>query len=327
METGNFLSTIALRLGLSGRSKPRCPGEEEILAYLGAALDDPSHARIESHLSECEDCRELLVAVARYNAPTEPISDEAAANQVRLIKSYVEKSAARQPVIPAPLVEPRRRFAVGYPAMAAAAAAVVVVAVALSLFVIPNNDSRAQESNSILREAVAEGRRVSGWISGISDHSPHQVTRGAQDKASLNLGRALNRVSDAETPDGRPSERIALAEALISSGNHAEMTRASAILERLSRDGSLKPEKLAEVHNDAGVARLELRDYDAALKSFDSALSYRPEMHQALFNRAVALQMANRDSESRAAWEHFLGTSADAKWKAEAQERMNRLTP
>jgi len=43
----------------------KCPSDEIIASYLDAAVDSPSRSRLESHLADCEYCRNLVAELAK----------------------------------------------------------------------------------------------------------------------------------------------------------------------------------------------------------------------------------------------------------------------
>jgi tetratricopeptide (TPR) repeat protein len=90
----------------------------------------------------------------------------------------------------------------------------------------------------------------------------------------------------------------------------------------------------AEAWNDLAVAYLArgartgaTQDLNDALSACDHALALRPDMPEALFNRALALERL-RPSEAVPAWEKALRLDGTP-WRAEIEQRLRlaRRTP
>jgi tetratricopeptide (TPR) repeat protein len=112
-----------------------------------------------------------------------------------------------------------------------------------------------------------------------------------------------------------------LARIYLSRGKLEDSKRALEILSQMEARG-VEP---AESLNDTGVAYFQLRDNNTAIDYFSRSLARSPGYIEALFNRAVAEQGANRLADARKDWEQFLVQSKDEKWNAEAEKRLKTL--
>jgi tetratricopeptide (TPR) repeat protein len=329
MKTGNILSNIAAQIGLSASSS-RCTDETGVLNYLSAKLDDAEHARMESHLVTCEDCRELLVAAATWQREKGEMSEAAVSGQLERIKHYMAEDAAEHARKAVPSIaeakekRARRGFYLNYPQLAAAA--LVICAIGLgAVFFFTNNPPRDEVALEKLQVAAKDGRRTAGWISAVSEHSTYSATRGPQDRDDLKYELAETAVSGAEAQDARPEEKLALAQIWVAKGNRYDIVKALAVFRQFSRKTSLSAETLAALYNDAGVGEMALDDHQGAIESFDKSLSFVPGVPKTLFNRAYALQRAQKYQEARIAWQEFLNSAADENWKAEARSHLQQL--
>jgi tetratricopeptide (TPR) repeat protein len=325
MKTGNLFSTIAAQLGLSASSS-RCEDETAVLDYLSGKLDDDEHLKMESHLVNCENCRELVVAAATCRRQKGEMSDAAAYNQLDQIKHYMADDARKTvpSIARARESRPRRGFYLNYPQLAAAA--LVVCALGLgAVFVITSDQPRDLMALERLELAVKDGRRTAGWLSAVSEHSTYSATRGPQERDDLPFDRAKSAVAGAEAPDARPEDKMALAQIWVATGNRTDIIKALTVFRQFSTQTSLSAKTLAALHNDAGVGEMALENIEAAIEHFDKSLAFVPGVPRTLFNKAYALQRAKKYPEARSAWQEFLNSAAGENWKAEARSYLQQL--
>ena len=205
-----------------------------------------------------------------------------------------------------------------------ALAASILAAVAIGSFVwLSKADPPEQVAMLALAEAVKTERRTTVRISGF-EYSPHLLTRGPGDSggdSSFHFDRAFAKLKSAEKPSAPPGQRLVLARAYLARNGAGDASRARTILEEIAEGG----DQPAEVDNDKGVALFQLENYQAAISSFNKALEKKPDLYEALFNRALAEEKLKLDAEAMADWELFIESSHDAKWKIEAQQNLDLL--
>jgi Tfp pilus assembly protein PilF len=318
MRNAMKISDVLYRL--IGVNRPSCPNEADILAYSENRLSSIARSRLESHLAGCEDCREILVFMGREVEKGAPISAEAVSKQTArvlgAIRDYEHGSAKDERRVPVGFVP---RFSV--PRLATVGLVMCAVLIA-GIYLVMSNGSRPDAAMEALRLAVKDKRSTPLRVSGNLEYSAYSVKRGDdRDNTDLQFSRALLKLKSAEEETAPPSDRLVLARIYLSRGKLEDSKRALEILSQMEARGV----ETAESLNDTGVAYFQLRDNSTAIDYFSRSLAKSPAYIQALFNRAVAEQGANRLADARKDWEQFLVQSKDEKWNAEAEKRLKTL--
>ena len=83
----------------------------------------------------------------------------------------------------------------------------------------------------------------------------------------------------------------------------------------------------AALHSDLGLALLEVARTspaaaEEALDALDMALRLEPNLLEARYNRARALEMLGRWDEARLAWQDYIRRDPDSTWGTAARERL-----
>lgn len=312
---------------------PRCPDEAEILNYLEGEKSSRSRAELENHFAGCSDCRELLVLfikipdepVEDYGASLAPPSDDLVKKQTARILAFIKndellhsQTASKQQTC-AETGKRREGIYIPYPVLASLA--LIICAIGVTSIFWLTTDHRPQAGMDALKLAMKEERRTPARISGGLAHSPYAVTRGEEDSDGLQYERALHKLKYAEDDKASPEARLALARVHLALGKREEAKKALPILEQLAASGNPS----AEVLNDIGVAQFQLENYDKAISYFNQALEKSSEFTEALFNRALAEEHFGRTEAAKQDWQQFIRSTSDVKWKAEAQNNLNRL--
>jgi tetratricopeptide (TPR) repeat protein len=304
-----------------------CGRQNEVLAYFEGPAEGARRREIEAHISICDDCRELL-AVLVSPVRTEysgPVSEDAAMRQVNRVKDYVARDQVRAAAAPAaPGKSPRREsagFFLSFPQLAAAA--LIVSAVGLAVVFLLVRDDRVESANKLVATAMAEhGRNTAGCLAGL-DYAAYSQVRGAESD-ELKFTLALNRLKQIDEERATYEERIALARVRIATGNAQEVAKGRDSLMELSKLESRSALK-AQVFNDLGVAQIHLSQPELALESFNKAIAASPGLIQARFNRALALEQIGRDDDAAVAWQEFIDSVQNVKWKQEAADHLEAL--
>jgi hypothetical protein len=314
--------------GGASHAAQACPAEADLLNYTEGRLTPPERARLERHFATCHDCRELLVLLARF--PQEeiaqpPLSAAEIQQQTARVLQYVEADERRKTERPTPepaVAAPQGGWAWRFGTQFTAAGLLIVALVIGGLYLITRPPSPTESARQSLQLAMKDERRCAARLSGGFAHSPYAATRGTDDSPDLHLRVAAGQLKDIDSETAPTEQRQMLARVYLAF-DRAEYTRqALTILESLRTRGV----QTAEVFNDLGVAQFQLQNYDAAIASFDQALKVNPQYSEALFNRALAKEGAARYPEARRDWEQFINSPSDAKWKAEAERRLDRLS-
>lgn len=327
------ISAIIQRL--TGTSRPGdaegCPQEARILAYIEGTASASERTRVETHLTRCDDCRELLaVTIVQTDVSTaEPLSEKEIKQQAARVLAYVQLDEAKRGSL---ANEPktrrgtdRRGIQLSFPRLASLALiASVAAAGTVMLITSDRNSDRGgfAAGMATLRQAMKDERRNQPLISGELPHTAYSPKRGEEVSDDLQYERALDTVKSAANDETAPvEERHTAARILLAKGGRDNVRKALVILDQLEAAGV----QSAELLNDLGVARLQLGDYNAATDYFTRALQKSPGASESLFNKALAEQKAGRVDEARQDWNQFIAASPDERLKSEAEAQLSLL--
>jgi tetratricopeptide (TPR) repeat protein len=306
---------------LIGANPSTCPDEADILAYSENRLPATIRARLERHFVRCEDCREVLAFLGREPDLDKgaPLSEQAAAEQTARVLGLIRTDEAR-------LRTERGRstsaavLQISLPRLVTLS--LVGCALLAAVVYVITRQSQAEVAMEALRLAVQNKRPTPLRVSGGLEYSPYSITRGGgAENSGLHFNRALLKLQSAEQETAPTSDRLVLARIYLARGNVGDAKRALEILQQVASRGVVTAESL----NDTGVAHFQLDDYETAIDYFSRALAKSPAYDEALFNRAIAEESANRIADARRDWEQFIAQSKDESWKMEARSRLKAL--
>lgn len=305
---------------LIGVNRPSCPHESDILAYSENRLSTNDRSRLESHIAGCEDCREILVFMGREVEKAAPVSAEAVSTQTARVLASIrayelgsQMPENRRTVGVAPRISFVRFATVGL---------VMCAVLSAGIYFVMSNGSRPDAAMEALRLAVKDKRTTPLRVSGNLEYSAYSVKRGDdRDNTDLQFSRALLKLKSAEEETAAASDRLVLARIYLARGKLEDSKHALEILLQVEARGV----ETAESLSDTGVAYFQLQDNNTAIDYFSRSLAKSPGYIEALFNRAVAEQGANRLADARRDWEQFLAQSKDEKWNDEAGKRLKTL--
>lgn len=189
--------------------------------------------------------------------------------------------------------------------------------------------SSEQDAMVSFNKAYEKERPLESRISGLN-YAPTNNLRGKAkekvDTTERNLARsiALTNASQNPTPENLHSlGRIYLAE--------KNFDEAIVQLEKAEQSA---PQN-AEILSDLGVGYLErgkrlsdgskLDSIAKALQTIDKALQLNPNLLEARFNKAIALQEINSIEEAKKAWRDYLELDSNSKWADEARQYLELL--
>jgi tetratricopeptide (TPR) repeat protein len=290
-------------------AQPGCPDAEQLAAYADGLLDPAQRAGVERHLADCADCRAVLAEAVAF------VQGESGGGA----------SAAAARVVPFR----RRRVVTGVGAiLAAAAALVLVVRLAQPAWVSglfgPRSD-RPELAELVAAVAEEPTRPVEGRLTGGFEYAPPpSPTRGPGDReVSPDVRIAAAKIEKRAQAEDTPENEAALGVAYLTLREWDEAVDA------LRRAAERRPET-ATYQNDlaaAYLARAASRgggdDARQALAAAERALALRADMPEAMFNRALALEMLGRHDEARRAWDALAGRR-DRGWAAEATRHLRQ---
>lgn len=303
-----------------------CPGEAAILAYTEGRFSPSNQGRLETHLAKCDDCRELMAFTWKdaSDAPTgEMISDKEVKQQTARVLAYIELDESRRSPTSQQAMDRRAPLKTGlrisFPKLASVA--LVVSAFGMGTIFWVNRDQPSGAAMSALRLAMKDERRNQALISGDVDHSPYSPMRGGEEADDLNYDRALNKLRFADKETAPAESRLLLARVLVATRERENTRKALSILDALEAAGI----QTAELFNDRGVVELQLGRYPAAVDYFTKATQKSPGDSRFLFNKALAEQIAGRETEARQDWNHFISIASDERLKDEARDQLDSL--
>jgi cellulose synthase operon protein C len=153
----------------------------------------------------------------------------------------------------------------------------------------------------------------------------HRTIEGRLSYPGFDGHRPFRRVRDAGTQQWRSAREQVLA-ALERRGDQHGLAVALMVEGQLAQaaDHLNRASPSAEVLSDQAALAIEQRDGAQALALVDRALAISPTHPPALWNRAVALDLLDRDAEAVQAYE-AVARIAEAGWSREAQRRAAAL--
>lgn len=284
---------------MSGPMHPMssCPDPGELAAFIDGTLGAADRIRLEEHLAGCDACRELL------------------ASTVQLLRVPATVGSGQ------PAASRRWRGALAIGAGLAAAAS-VLLAVWLNPGWFGGGDPRLEA----LVAAVGTERTFEGRLSGgFAYGAVRTPTRSGTDTANLSLLAAAGELQQAAAADPSAANLHAwgVAQLLLADYDNA--------LVNLRDAAALAPQD-ARLQNDYASALLTRAartgtsgDIARALELAETATTLDPDLREAWFNRAVALEGLALISRAREAWEAYLAKDSDSQWADEARTRVAAL--
>ena len=313
------ISDVLIRL--IGARDPNCPQEADFLAYSEDRLSNRNRARVERHFAQCDDCRQVLAFLGRESeeAPA-PFTEKAVSDQTDRVLAYIQKDE-RERTKPAKKARASVGFYISYPKLASVGLLICAIAIG-GVFLFTRAQSPAHAGMAALKLGLKDGRYTEARISRL-DHSRYVgPTRGGDsNNDDLHFDRAENKVKVAAQDPAAVDAQLMLARIHLARATREDAKQALAILNQIAARGVETPETL----NDIGVAQFQLEKYDDAVAYFTKALAKSPVYNEALFNRALAEELARHNEDARGDWQEFIKKSSDDSWNNEARAHLSRL--
>ena len=279
-----------------------CPSLETIGAFLDDRLKERERKVIADHVATCETCYFVFSEASRMR-----------------VTAPFDSAQGRQPKAGvAPFTPRRMSWQVALSGLAAAA--VIVLAVNVWGPFGASDDDAALDG---LIAAVGTTRTFDARLTGGFAYAPVRgPVRGPND--AVNLSPDV-RIAIAEIEKQHAAEPVAAAAALIA----GDPDRAITVLEAAS---STTPTD-AKIASDLSAAYLlradrqkNKADASKALAAANRALEIDRLLPEALFNRALALQIIGQNEDARAAWQAYLTIDDRSGWADEARARLRILS-
>ena len=266
-----------------------CPSLETIGAFVDGRFKDREREVVADHLASCETCYFVFSEASR---------------------SIAERS-------PAKVVYPSSQWWKYAAGLAAAAMLVFTVNVFR-----PFGASGDERLLTQLVAAVGTERTFEPRLTGGFAYAPVRgPVRGAND---ISLSPDV-RIAIAEIEKQYAAKPVAATAAIVSGDtNHA--------IEILEANAQLRPtdpkilSDLAAAYLTRAAAGGSPDDASRALAAANRALEIDRLMPEALFNRALALQMSGKTADARIAWQAYLTIDERSGWSDEARARLRILS-
>jgi tetratricopeptide (TPR) repeat protein len=284
---------------------PRHPDAERLAEYADGLLADEARAEVERHLAECEDCRAVVMDTMAFLA--------SATGKVDTIP--------RSKVIPFP----SRRWMTRASALVGVAAALLLaVRVARPEWLLGPRGDRPELQELVAAVAGLPTRPVEGRLTGGFKYAPPpSPTRGPGDRdMPPDVRIAAARLEQAASGDQpAPGALADLGVALLTLGD------VNKAIDALERAVAQKPMD-ARYQSDLAAAYLARArregspaDWPKALAASERALKAHPDLIEAWFNRAMAIEGAGMSpGEVRQAWQDYLTRDSSSDWARERQQ-------
>jgi hypothetical protein len=307
------------------------PEAEDLGRFVEGTLDDPQRTAIVDHIADCDDCRIVVVDAAEFESQSAEETEKwggrrwlAIAAAVVFVVTlggfsrheYREKAAGKE----IDLVGDAPHF--------------VTDAVRTSVDSWPWLRSRVDAGLSLIdplytvKGAYKEqtARPIEGRLSGFR-HVAWHATRGGNDEdVDINkLGLQIEAAGAAELAGDDARTLHARGIGLLLSGDaKGSIAQLQAAAESDPRNEKYASDLAAALIAAAGSDRTHL---DSAVAACDRALRIDPRSPDALFNRAMALEVLGRYDDARAAYQRYLAVDSKSPWAAEARQHVQDLEP
>ena len=184
--------------------------------------------------------------------------------------------------------------------------------------------SNLQKGLVALNDAYRQERPVEARISDLS-YAPYSVTRGEPTKVNtLEQSRAESLLSEAFSEDPNAATHHALGQMYLL------QRQPDKAIEHLEQAKTANPND-PNIYADLGAAYLEKGKLGApdffrlSLENLQRALELNPNLHQALFNRALVHQYQDLNDQAEADWRAYLQRDPSSQWATEARDNLRLL--
>lgn len=281
------------------------PDAERLAEYADGLLADEARADVERHFADCEDCRAVVMDTMAFlaAAPGKP------------------EGVSRSTVIPFPSSRWVTRAAA---LVAVAAALLLAVRVTRPEWLLGPRADRPELQELIAAVAGQPTRPVEGRLTGGFKYAPPpSPTRGPGDRdMPPDVRIAAARLEQAASGDSpAPGALADLGVALLTLG---DVNKAIDALERAVAQRPLDARYQSDLAA-AYLARAQRQgspaDWQKALEASERALKANPDLIEAWFNRAVAIEgAATSRGEVKQAWQEYLTRDSSSEWARERQQ-------
>lgn len=277
-----------------------CPGPAVLAMFVEGTLPHDRMGEVVRHLSLCAACRLVVERVAELNA--QESETEAGEEPVhRMPSRWLAAAALIACVLAAtPLVHRRFVLQKWRGEIAALAAA------------LPR-DQRFVEP------------RLTGGFAWAPFYGPPRQASGAHSSAEVLAAAAAARVLRRVANESSAAALHAKSVALVIAGQTSEaVTTLEALAGTRPRDAALASDLAAALYADA-ERRRDRAELVRSVAAADRAMVENPELTEARFNRALALERLGERARAAAAWQDYLRHDPHSRWASEAEMRLRAL--
>jgi hypothetical protein len=329
------VTTVSERL--AGASAASCLDTELLAAYVDGVVDAHERETVEAHLSQCEDCLEIVMGVSSSLRAVAPAAEAdgvppAAGQREDPAERPVHTDArpahpgseSRRHAAPLPRNWTRRGVAAGLAGTLALAASLLLV-----VRVYGPGAGLSRDLASLAAVAHAQGHRFTDprIAGGFSYAPPPPVTRGTafgRSEVPPDVAVIVARLEQRHRESDSPSTAAAFGVARIVLGDY---DRAIELLEEAVR----RAPGNAGFHNDLGAAYLARarwrnapEDWRRGRDAVERALELDASLLEARFNRALAYEGLQDTFRAHSAWWEYQRRDPDSEWSQEVTARLLR---
>jgi CHAT domain-containing protein len=216
----------------------------------------------------------------------------------------------------------------------AAAAVVIAVGVGLVIWVLLARRSEDESGMESLRAAYKNQRLIEARITSL-DYAPLMITRGqgapkideaALRRAELQLLNNVNARPGAKAHHDLGRFYLAGAQFDKAAGEFEKALAQAPDDPQVESDlgaALLAEGQQAAQNNDPGKAFTLLA---SSLQHVEKALQARPDLLEALYNRALCLQYMKLPEQAKEAWQNYLAHDSQSRWAEEARRNLQSLS-
>lgn len=318
----------------AGRLEP-----ETLAAYIDGLLPDDERAKVEAEIAADPESYEWVVSAMSA------VDDPSVVAPARTPETVAGPPPAPASPAPEPRSEPqpapspapgpakvlpfyRRRTVQGLSALllASAAALVLMVNPSYRAYVLQTPDEARLVAKLV--EAVGEERYIEARLTGGYKYGPlRPVSRGPADARERNLSllAAAGELQRTAQKNSGPALMGALGGALVLLD---DLDTAITTLEKASGLPGADADVFVNL-SAAYLARAQrggpANDYPKALEAAERAILLEPDLPEALYDKALALESIGLSDRAATAWEAFLRVDSNSAWARDAQTRLAAL--
>ena len=291
----------ALRNSEPPEKTPACPDEARWFEMAGGTISGEAANALLIHSSSCSYCAHLL------NQAIDDFADQPKAGEDGVVTGQRFKDVVTRET------RPRKRLPGWLPI-----AALFLLGLGLAVWRFWLPQYAENQAAALLAQAETKTRFSSFRFSGNA-YAPTHVTRSQAADVPVAVLDAQQWIARAGTD---AAANILKAKIAIATGEVAE---APAAIQKAMDQSGETPQLLNDLAA-AWAARAERTRNDpsagSALKAVDQALALSPNFPEALFNRALILNLLNRQAEACAALAAYRAAEKDSRWSEDASARI-----